>query len=171
MIGSATPPFGSYLTRLQSSRSRIRPAPLLPSAGTLRLPEGSRRSAQPGEFRHRTGACYAAPRQAYRGGTHTRKSGTASPLPSGSFVQDATCEQYVRAEWAQNNGSIGAAGIEPASMFKRKSDGTRRPLPGLDSPPNPLPLRVPWSPLQSPGVLPSPGDMLETAPTRGFLFR
>src|SRR2546428_492617 len=41
MIGSATPPFGSYLTRLQSSRSRIRPAALLPTAKTLRPPVGS----------------------------------------------------------------------------------------------------------------------------------
>jgi hypothetical protein len=89
MTGSATPPFGSYLTRLQSSRSRIRPAALLPSAEAIQLPEGFRRSAQT-DGSHRTpGACYAAPRQAYRGGTPTRKSGTASRLPRGSFVQDA----------------------------------------------------------------------------------
>ena len=89
MTGSAPPPFGAYLTRLQSSRSRIRPAVSLPSAETLRPPEGSRRSAQPRGSRPGAGACYAAPRQAYRGGTPTRKSGTASRLPDGSFVQDA----------------------------------------------------------------------------------
>jgi hypothetical protein len=31
---------------------------------------------------------------AYRGGTSTRKSGTASPLPIGSFVQDATSRSF-----------------------------------------------------------------------------
>ena len=42
----------------------------------------------------------------------------------------------------------------PRPCSREKSDGARLPLPGLDSPPNPLPLRVPWSPLQSPGVPP-----------------
>jgi len=59
----------------------------------------------------------------------------------------------------------------PRPGSSEKSDGARLPLPGLDSRPNVLPLRVPWSPLQSPGVPPSPGDMLETALTRGVLFR
>ena len=37
----------------------------------------------------------------------------------------------------------------PRPSLNEKSDGARLPLPRLDSPPNPLPLRVPWSPLQS----------------------
>ena len=53
----------------------------------------------------------------------------------------------------------------PCPRSNEKSDGARLPLPGRDYPPNPLPLRVPWSPP------PSRGDIVETAPTRGFPFR
>ena len=42
------------------------------------------------------------------------------------------------------------------------SDGARLPSSGLDSRANPLPLRVPWSPLQSPGVHRGRGDILGT---------
>lgn len=46
MTGSATPPFGSYLTRLQSSRLRIAAHNFAPLLKTLRPPKGFRRSAQ-----------------------------------------------------------------------------------------------------------------------------
>ena len=45
---------------------------------------------------------------------------------------------------------VEAAGIEPASKVLRKERWRATSVPRLDSPPNPLPLRVPWSPLQSP---------------------
>jgi hypothetical protein len=76
MIGSAAPPFGFYLTRLQSSRFRIGPAALLPSHASydalraLDTPLKRRDlSPRPGSATRRTGA--------YRGGTFTRKSDTA----------------------------------------------------------------------------------------------
>jgi hypothetical protein len=80
MIGSATPPFGSYLTRLQSSRFRIGPTTLLPLAwthmglsGALDAPLRRRGlSPRPEPATRRSGA--------YRDGTLTRKSG-AAPCP------------------------------------------------------------------------------------------
>ena len=71
MIGSATPPFGAYLTRLQGSL-HAGPADLLPSHGlhtkTAKACDTplSRRdlAPRPGSAARRTGA--------YRGGTHTR---------------------------------------------------------------------------------------------------
>lgn len=77
MTGSAAPPFGFSLTRLQGSLD-VRPAALLPS----RTPYSARRAFDaplgPRESLPAAGACYATPRLAYRGGTSTRKSGTAS---------------------------------------------------------------------------------------------
>ncbi len=57
---------------------------------------------------------------------------------------------------------VEAAGIEPASMVFRKerwratSDDSRRQSVAKSR------FRVPWSPLKSPGVHPSLGDILET---------
>ena len=59
----------------------------------------------------------------------------------------------------------GGGGNRTRVRGQEKGDGARLPLPGRDYPPNPLPLRVPWSPP------PSRGDIVETAPTRGFPFR
>jgi len=71
MTGSATPPFGADVTGLQSSLD-VRPASLLPS----RRPYGLRRALDaplsPWESPPTPGACYAARRRAYRGGTCTR---------------------------------------------------------------------------------------------------
>lgn len=71
MTGSAAPPFGSYLTRLQGSLD-VRPATSPPS----RTPYSARRASDaplgPQESLPAPGACYATPRLAYRGGTSTR---------------------------------------------------------------------------------------------------
>jgi hypothetical protein len=77
MTGSATPPFGSYLTRLQSSRFRIAARSFAPLPHTVRSAEGFRRSAQTPGSLPTPGACYAAHRLAYRGGTPTRWPDTA----------------------------------------------------------------------------------------------
>jgi len=66
---------------------------------------------------------------------------------------------------------VEAAGIEPASVFTRSgrwraTSVVRAGFPAeFVAPANPLePAAVSWSP-------PSPKDMLETAPARGFPFR
>jgi len=77
MTGSAPLPFGAYLTRLQGSRFRIRPAGLPPPEE----PYGSRRAFDAPLRRPESlpppGAGYAAQRLAYRDGTCTRESSTA----------------------------------------------------------------------------------------------
>lgn len=78
MVGSATPPFGSSVTRLQSSRSRFGPVASLPStepchpARAIDAPLGTRGSL------HAPGVCFAAHWRAYRDRTHTRWPDTAS---------------------------------------------------------------------------------------------
>ncbi len=79
-----------YLTRLQGSRLRIGPVVLLPSAETLRSPEGLRHPAQTPRSLSTPRVCYAAHRRLPRRDFHPQVQYSRKLIPSRTFFrQDA----------------------------------------------------------------------------------